>query len=63
MPSFMFEKLSPPVRRGPIAPEEPEEKRPRGLIVELLDRFAEARARRSLRRERPDGADQQKSSE
>jgi hypothetical protein len=40
MPAFTFEKISPPLRRGPIAPNA---KKQRGLIVRLLDRFGEAR--------------------
>ena len=50
MPAFMFEKISPPVRRGPLPPIE---KKQRGLIVQVLDRFVEARVKRSLREEQP----------
>ena len=50
MPAFMFEKISPPVRRGPLPPIE---KKQRGLIVQILDRFVEARVKRSLREEQP----------
>jgi hypothetical protein len=46
MPVFTFEKISPPVPRGPTPPIE---KKQRGLIVQILDRFVEARVRRSLR--------------
>jgi len=46
MPAFTFEKISPPVRRGPIPPIV---KKQRGLIVQLLDSFAEARVKRSMR--------------
>lgn len=46
MPAFSFEKISPPVRRGPIAPIEQKQ---RGVIVQILDRFVEARVRRSLK--------------
>jgi hypothetical protein len=49
MPSFTFEKISPPVRRGPLPPIE---KKQRGLIVQILDRFAEARVKRSVRQEK-----------
>ena len=45
MPAFTFEKISPPVRRGPIAPIE---KKQRGVIVQILDRFVEARVKRKL---------------
>ena len=45
MPAFTFEKISPPVRRGPIAPIV---KKQRGVIVQILDRFVEARVKRKL---------------
>jgi len=45
MPAFMFEKISPPERRGPIAPVA--NKKQRGVIVQMLDRFAEARVKRA----------------
>jgi hypothetical protein len=48
MPAFSFEKISPPVRRGPIAPIETKQ---RGVIVQILDRFVEARVKRRLREE------------
>ena len=53
MPAFTFEKISPPTRRGSIAPIE--EKR-RGVIVQILDRFVEARVKRKLVKQRPAGA-------
>lgn len=43
MPAFMFEKISPPVRRGPIPSIENKQ---RGVIVQILDRFVEARVKR-----------------
>jgi hypothetical protein len=49
MPAFSFEKISPPTVRGPIAPIA---KKQRGLIVQLLDRFVEARVKKSLREEK-----------
>ncbi|MGL3107603.1 hypothetical protein [Bradyrhizobium sp. BR 1432] len=49
MPSFTFEKISPPVRRAPTVATP---KKPRGLISQMIDRFAERRARRTLRDER-----------
>ncbi|MGB8397589.1 hypothetical protein [Bradyrhizobium sp.] len=49
MPAFTFEKISPPVRRGPIPPIV---KKQRGVIVQILDRFVEARIRRGQREER-----------
>ena len=49
MPAFTFEKISPPVRRGPIAPIV---KKQRGVIVQILGRFVEARVERNLRAEK-----------
>jgi hypothetical protein len=49
MPAFSFEKISPPVRRGPLAPIVTKQ---RGVIVQILDRFAEARVKRTLRAEK-----------
>jgi hypothetical protein len=46
MPAFTFEKISPPVRHGPIPPIV---KKQRGVIVQILDRFVEARVKRTLR--------------
>lgn len=43
MPAFSFEKISPPVRRGPIPSIETKQ---RGVIVQILDRFVEARVKR-----------------
>ena len=43
MPAFTFEKIPPPVRRGPIPPIV---KKQRGVIVQILDRFVEARVKR-----------------
>jgi hypothetical protein len=44
MPAFTFEKISPPVRRGPIPPIV---KKQRGVIVQILGRFVEARVKRT----------------
>jgi hypothetical protein len=60
MPAFTFEKLSPPVRRNPAAAAETKQ---RSRIVQFLDRFTEARTRRALSKDRPEGADPQKPSE
>ncbi|MGY4622252.1 hypothetical protein [Bradyrhizobium sp. USDA 4486] len=49
MPAFTFEKIKPPVRGAPAATQ-PE--KPRGLISQMIDRFAERRARRALRGKR-----------
>jgi hypothetical protein len=47
MPVFTFEKISPPADRGPIPPVA--NKKQRGVIVQMLDRFAEARIKRMKR--------------
>ncbi|WP_441237888.1 hypothetical protein [Bradyrhizobium sp. 930_D9_N1_4] len=49
MPAFTFEKISPPAGRAPAATAP---KKPRGLISQMIDRFAERRARRALQGER-----------
>jgi hypothetical protein len=49
MPAFTFEKISPPVRRGPIPPIA---KKQRGVIVQILDRFVEARVKRTVLEEK-----------
>jgi hypothetical protein len=49
MPSFTFEKLSQPIRRG--RPPAIEQKQ-RGVLAALLDRVAEARVKRRLRKEK-----------
>ncbi|WP_291863481.1 hypothetical protein [Bradyrhizobium sp.] len=49
MPVFTFEKILPPVRRGPIPPIEQKQ---RGVIVQILDRLVEARIRRTQRKEK-----------
>ena len=49
MPAFTFEKISPPVRRGPIPPIV---KKQRGLIVQILDSFVEARVKKSERKDK-----------
>jgi hypothetical protein len=49
MPSFTFEKISQPIR-DEAAPAT--EEKQRGIIVHLLDRFVEARVKRSLRKEK-----------
>ncbi|SEC76307.1 hypothetical protein [Bradyrhizobium erythrophlei] len=56
MPAFTFEKISPPVRRGPIAPIEQKQ---RGVIVQMLDRLVAARARRAAGQDKveTDGSD------
>ena len=49
MPAFTFEKISPPLRRGPLPPIA---KKQRGVIVQILDRFVEARVKRTLMEEK-----------
>ena len=50
MPAFTFEKISPPAERGPVAPVA--NKKQRGVIIQILDRFAEARVRRAVKQEK-----------
>lgn len=54
MPVFTFEKISPPTDGGPVpvtakSNAKNNAKKQRGLIVQILDRFAEARVKKSLR--------------
>ena len=49
MPAFMFEKITPSVGRGPVVAIE---KKQRGVIVQMLDRFVEARVKRTLKEEK-----------
>jgi hypothetical protein len=49
MPAFTFEKISPPIRRGPLPPIA---KKQRGVIVQIIDRFVEARVKRTLLEEK-----------
>ena len=53
MPAFTFEKISPekisPQARGPIAAVE---KKPRGVISQMLDRLVVVRVKRTLRRDK-----------
>jgi hypothetical protein len=50
MPAFTFEKISPPADRGPVPPVA--NKKQRGVVVKMLDRFAEARVKRTLKAEK-----------
>ena len=52
MPAFTFEKISPP-RRAP-GPIPSIEKKQRGVIVQVLGRFVEARVQRAERVEQSD---------
>lgn len=49
MPVFTFEKISPPIRRGPIPPIATKQ---RGVIVQILGHFVEKRVKRTLRKEK-----------
>ena len=49
MPAFTFEKITPPVAR---VSNTPAEKKPRGVIVQILDRLAEGRSKRIAKSER-----------
>jgi len=51
MPAFTFEKISPPGERAPVTPVA--NKKQRGVIVQMLDRFAEARVKKSKEEQRP----------
>jgi hypothetical protein len=48
LPAFSFEKLSPSIRRGPIAPIVTKQ---HGIIVQILGRLVEARVKRTLKEE------------
>jgi hypothetical protein len=54
MPAFTFEKISPPAPSGSIPPvaDTAVVRKQRGVIVQMLDRFVEARAKRTLRDEK-----------
>jgi hypothetical protein len=49
VPAFSFEKILPSIRRGPIPPIVTKQ---RGIIVQILDRFIEARMKRTQKEER-----------
>jgi hypothetical protein len=50
MPAFTFEKISPPADRSPAAPVA--NKKQRGVVDKILDRFVEARVQRTLKEEK-----------
>ncbi len=52
MPAFSFEKISPPAPPAPVAATSVIRKQP-GVIVQMLDRFVEARVRRATRENKP----------
>jgi hypothetical protein len=49
VPAFSFEKISPPVRRGQVAPVV---RKQRGVIGQIIDRFVEVRVKRRRREQR-----------
>ncbi len=49
MPAFTFEKISPPVVSVPATPAE---KKPRGVIIQILNRLTEGRGKRSPKSKR-----------
>ena len=51
MPAFMFEKISPPIHQSGNIPAVAI-KEPRGVIVQMLDRFVEARVKRGMREDK-----------
>jgi hypothetical protein len=54
MPAFTFEKISPPARPAPVGDvaETTVVRKQRGVIVQMLDRFVEARVKRTSREEK-----------
>jgi len=58
MPVFTFEKISPPIRRVPSAAPAPE--KPRSVIIQFLDRFVEARVKRTVIAEKSGQAQRRK---
>ena len=54
MPAFTFEKISPPPPGAPVVAVDATSMVPkqRGVIVQMLDRLAEARAKLTLSREK-----------
>jgi hypothetical protein len=54
MPAFTFEKIAPPAHHAQPSstPPSPTPPKQRGIIIQLLDRFVEARVKKSLRDER-----------
>jgi hypothetical protein len=48
MPVFTFEKISPPIHRVPSPAAAPVAEKPRNVIIQILDRFVEARVKRTV---------------
>ena len=51
MPAFSFEKISSPAPRAPVTATSVVRKQP-GVIVQMLDRFVEARVKRAVREDK-----------
>jgi hypothetical protein len=60
MPVFTFEKISPPLRRVSPAPAA---EKPRSVIIQFLDRFVEARVKRTVIDEEAGEPQQRKTAE
>jgi hypothetical protein len=60
MPVFTFEKISPPMRR--VSASAPAPEKPRSVIVQILDRFVEKRAKRKISADQASKLRQRKSS-
>jgi hypothetical protein len=58
MPVFTFEKISPPMRRVSAPPAA---EKPRSVIVQILDRFVETRAKRKISADKASKPRQRKS--
>lgn len=60
MPVFTFEKISPPLS---VPESAPAAEKPRNVIVQFLDRFVEARVKRTVIDEKAGNPQQQKPAE
>ncbi|WP_425328773.1 hypothetical protein [Rhodopseudomonas palustris] len=47
MPAFSFEKIAPPVRPNSAARPETDDKKPRGMISQMLDRLSDSRLKKA----------------
>jgi hypothetical protein len=60
MPAFTFEKISPPSNRAsapaPASVPPVANKKQRGVLIQALDRLAEARVRRALKNGKADAS-------
>ncbi|WP_420131321.1 hypothetical protein [Rhodopseudomonas sp.] len=46
MPAFSFEKIAPPARPKSVAKTQTDDKKPRGVITQMLDRLSDARVKK-----------------